>query len=615
MQKALFPGLTTVLMTGLLVCGLSGGAAAASIDLEDVGTLVDQVVPAQLAAHGIPGAAVTVVSGGRQVFSRGYGYADLAGRVPVDAARTGFFAASTAKTFTAIAALQLVQEGKLDLRADVNTYLKTFKIENTFPGRPVTLEHLLTHTAGFADNVLGSSWEDPGAAEPLAEVVKNGRPERVRPPGTVLAYDNYAYNLAGYLVEVASGQPFAEYVRSRILAPLGMEGTSFKAPLPTALLGTLARGYNGDVPYKRYYGSPASGAGPVTTAADMGRLMIALLGDDPRLGRNVGTTMMTRHYTQDDRLPGMGYGLEETARNGRRIFSKGGDINGFHHVLALLPDQGTGVYVVFNGEDSEAAAAELVDRVVDRYFPGKPEQPRPVRGDTSAYAGTYTSTRIPGDLLRFGALFTNVTVEAAGDGTITTTGLSRDPARPVQTWQLVGPGLFAERGGQERIAFDGHGLLAGGHQEEAATFERSAAGLHVWLVYAGLAAFALAGLGMPVVALVRRLRGRPARHRAAWWLAWLTGVLVLVFAYGLAVTIVIAPTDAIFLGSPLLTAALIASSTAFVLSGGVLACSAGAWWKGWWGPAGRISYTAFALVSAGFMAVAYAYHMVGGVFG
>ncbi|MET7328374.1 serine hydrolase [Nonomuraea sp. NPDC005650] len=615
MKKALFLGLTTA----LLVCGLSGRAAAAT-DLEDVGTLVDQVVPGQLAAHGIPGAAVTVVSDGRQVFSRGYGYADLARLMPVDAARTGFFTASTAKTFTAVAALQLVEEGRLDLHADVNTYLKTFKIEDTFPGRPVTLEHLLTHTAGFADNVLGSSWEDPSAAEPLAEVVRNGRPERVRPPGTVLAYDNCAYNLAGHLVELASGKPFAEYVRSRVLAPLGMEGTSFGAPLPAALVGSLARGYDGDVPYKRYYGSPASGAGPVTTAADMGRLMIALLGDDARLGRRIGTTMMSRHYTQDDRLPGMGYGLEETARNGRRIFFKGGDINGFHHLLALLPDQRTGIYVVFNGEDSTAAANDLVDRIVDRYFPGRPDVPRPVRGDTSAYAGTYTSTRIRGDLLRAGALFANVTVEPAGDGTITTTGLSRDPAEPVQTWQLVGPGLFAERGGQERIAFDGPGgdgrvLLAGGHQEEAATFERSAAGLHGWLVYAGLAAFVLAALGMPVAALVRRLRGRPARHRTAWWLAWLTGVLVLVFAYGFAATIAVAPTDAIFLGSPLLTAALVASSTAFVLTGGVVACSAGAWWKGWWGLAGRVSYTAFALVSAGFMAVAYAYHLVGGVFG
>ncbi|MEV0231878.1 serine hydrolase [Nonomuraea sp. NPDC050786] len=611
MKRALFLGLTTA----LLVSGLCGTAAAATdlaTDLEGVGTLVDEVVPAQLAEHRIPGAAVSVVSGGRQVFAKGYGYADLARRVPVDAARTGFFTASTAKTFTAIAALQLVEQGRLDLHADVNTYLRNFKIKDTFPGRPVTLEHLLTHTAGFEDNVLGSSWEDPTAAPPLAKVVESGQPERVRPPGTVLAYDNYAYNLAGHLVEVASGRPFAEYVRQHILAPLGMTGTSFAAPLPGPLTATLAQGYDGDVPYKRYYGSPASGTGPVTTAADMGRLMAALLGNDPRLGRDIGATMMRRHYTQDERLPGMGYGLEELSRNGHRIFSKGGDINGFHHVLALLPDQRSGVYVVYNGEDSTTAADELITRIVDRYFPGRADEPRPVRGDTSGYAGTYTSTRIRGDLLRAGALFNTVTVESTGDGTITTTGLSRDPAKPDQTWQLIGPGLFAERGGQERIAFDGHGLLAGGHQEEAATFQRSGAALHVWAVYAGLAAFLVAALGMPVAALVRRLRGRPARHRAAWWLAWLTSALVLLFAYGFAATIAVAPTDAVFLGSPLLTIALIASSTAFALSGGVAACSVRAWWKGWWGPAGRISYTAFALVTVAFMVVAYLYGMVGG---
>lgn len=568
---------------------------------------VDQLMPRLLAEHGIPGAAVAIVSAGRPAEIKGYGYADTERKIPVDASRTAFSTASLAKTFTAAAALQLVQEGRLSLDKDVNTYLTGFRIPDTFPGHPITLRHLLTHTAGFESDVIGTSWSSPAAAEPLKTVVREGLPERARPPGTVLSYDNYAYDLAGYLVETVSGRPYGDYVREHILDPLNMTGTSFAAPLPA---GTqVAKGYGGAGAFAHYYGHPASGTGPVTTAADMARFMKALLDDDPRLGRGVAVLMKTRQYAQDPRLPGMGYGLEESTRNGHRVLYKGGDVTGFHQLMTLLPDQRTGVYVVFNGEDSlPASAYDLIDAVIDRSFPGSPPQPRPTGGDTSAYEGTYVSAQPRGDLLRFAALFDHVTVQATGDGRLTTTGLSRDGS--TQRWRQVGPGLFAEDGGQELIAFDSGGLLAGGHREEATTFERSPVTPHVWMLYLGLTAFLAALLGVPIAALLRR----PARHRAAWWLAWLTSALVAVFVYGLATTIIIAPTDAILLGSPLLTGALLASSAAFTLTAGLLVCTGSAWWKGWWSLPGRLAYTTFTAATVCFMIVAYLYNLVGGVF-
>ena len=237
------------------------------------------------------------------------------------------------------------------------------------------MRHLLTHTAGFESDVLGTSWTDPAEAEPLSRVAQDGLPERVRPPGTVLAYDNYAYDLAGYLVELASHQPYADYVREHILDPLGMTATSFAAPLPAGIAATMAKDYGGGTAYAHYYGHPASGTGPVTTAADMGRFMTALLSDDPRLGRGVAALMKSRAYAQDPRLPGIGYGLEVTVRNGHRLLFKGGDVNGCHELLALLPDQDTGIYLVFNGEDGlPESAYAVLDAIVDRLFPGSPEQ-------------------------------------------------------------------------------------------------------------------------------------------------------------------------------------------------------------------------------------------------
>jgi CubicO group peptidase (beta-lactamase class C family) len=585
-----------VLLAFMLVLGLPMAATAASrTDIRGVGALVDGIVPGQLARDRIPGAAVTVVAGGRTVFSTGYGLADVDRHVPVSPDRTEFFTGSMAKTLTANAVLRLAADGKIDLNADVNTYLRRFRIPDTYPGHPVRVRDLLTHTAGFEDDVLGRSWDDPAKAPSLARIARRP-PARVRPPGTLVAYDNYGYTLHPFAVDAA-----------------------------------LATGYrphgDGFTAYRRYYGATPSGVGPVTTAADMGRYMIAQLRGDPRLGRGVARQMQARQYAQDPRLPGMGYGFEEWPRNGHRRVFKGGDVSGFHQIMALLPDDGVGIYVVYNGEgptmgDATVQAERLVDRIVDRYFPARPgERPAPTGGDTSAYAGTYVPSRVRGDMLRFGTLFSPVTVKSTGDGTLHTSGLSPDPDRPEQDWVRIGPGLFAERGGQERIAFDGHGHLAGGHTEEASAFERRAGIaspiLHQIMLYAGLTAFLVAFAAIPVVALARRLRGLRATHRPAWWLAWLTSALSLTSATGIAWLFVVDSDnagDAIFLGSAVLTGALIASSTAFVLTAGLVAFAATAWLRRWWRPAGRAAYTLLTLGAAAFMTVAYVYHLVGGVF-
>lgn len=619
-----------VLLIAMITFGLPAPAMA-SPGIGDVGKLVDRTMPRLLAKNKIPGAAVSVVADGKQVFAKGYGLADVERRTPVRADRTRFFTGSMAKSFTATAVLQLVAQGKLDLSADVNTYLKKFKIPDTYPGRPVTLHHLLTHTAGFADNVLGNSWEDPTDVASLEHIATEQLPDRVRPPGTVLAYDNYAHELAGYLVEVASGEPFDQYVQRHILKPLGMRGTTFAQPHPAALDTTLATGYRPDgdgyAPYKRYYGGAPSGVGPVTTVTDMSRFMIAQLDNDPRLGRDVPRRMQHRHYAQDSRVSGMGYGLQEWTRDGHRMLFKAGDVSGFHSLMVLIPGEDVGIYVTLNGEGisdgpADAQARKLVEQIVDRHFPGQDPSPRPIGGDTSTYAGEYTPARIRGDLLKFGTLFSPVTVESSGDGTITTTGLSGDPTAPEQEWVQTKPGLFDERGGPERISFNDQGVLSGTHAIEATSFEKQSGYaspfLHQILIEFGLVAFLLAFLAIPITALVRRLRGQRGQHRIAWWLAWVTSALALLFTAGLASLFIIDSNvagDTIFLGSPMMTGMLLASSTAFVLTAGLVGYTVLAWIRRWWRLPGRLSYTLLTLGAGSFMTVAYVYHLVGGVFG
>ena len=131
--------------------------------------------------HHIAGAAVSVVKDGKLFFAKGYGYADLEKGIPVDPEQTIFRIGSVGKMFTWTAVMQLVEQGKLDLEADINTYLD-FRIPDTYP-QPITLKHLLTHTSGFEDRWFGSVVTDANDLLPVREWLVSHMSERVRPPG------------------------------------------------------------------------------------------------------------------------------------------------------------------------------------------------------------------------------------------------------------------------------------------------------------------------------------------------------------------------------------------------------------------------------------------------
>ena len=190
-----------------------------AIDPQELASFLDGVLPAQLEAHHVPGAAVAVVQDGRLVLARGYGTADREQGVPVVADRTLFRVGSVGKTVTWTAVMQLVEQGKLDLHADVNTYLTAFKVPATYP-QPITLAHLLTHTAGF-DDKGGILARDPADLQPLGAFLSASLPARVRPPGELAAYSNHGTALAGYIVEQVSGVALRSVRRGAHLRPAG----------------------------------------------------------------------------------------------------------------------------------------------------------------------------------------------------------------------------------------------------------------------------------------------------------------------------------------------------------------------------------------------------------
>jgi CubicO group peptidase (beta-lactamase class C family) len=209
-------------------------------DPAELEAFLDNLLATQMAEYHIPGAAVAVVRDGKVLLAKGYGYANLEKGIPVDPEQTVFRIGSSGKVLTWTAIMQLIEQGKLDLDADINTYLD-FRIPDTYP-QPITLKHLLTHTPGFEETWYETFTFDPAAVLPPGEWLATHIPARVFPPGDTAAYSNYGAELAGYIVERVSGQSYAQYVQEHILAPLGMvhssaSGRMLEASRPLAAIG------------------------------------------------------------------------------------------------------------------------------------------------------------------------------------------------------------------------------------------------------------------------------------------------------------------------------------------------------------------------------------------
>ncbi|MDZ7685539.1 MAG: serine hydrolase domain-containing protein [Gammaproteobacteria bacterium] len=202
----------------------------------------DGVIEAVMENEDVAGAVLGIVRGNEVILLEGYGESDVGAGTPVDPATTLFRPGSVLKLFTWIALMQLRDTGKLDFQTDINRYLEGVEVPATFD-EPITIEHLMTHTPGFEDHVLGLFGRNAESMKPLADVLDEQMPTRVRPPGKIASYSNHGVGLAGLIVEQVSGVPWPEYIEHNILEPLEMEYTTMRQPLPEALAPHMSKGY------------------------------------------------------------------------------------------------------------------------------------------------------------------------------------------------------------------------------------------------------------------------------------------------------------------------------------------------------------------------------------
>jgi len=381
---------------------------------EELEHFIDGVMAAHLQAQHITGATISVVKDGKLYFEKGYGFADLSKRTPVDAEKTLFEPASISKLFTWTAVMQLVEQGKLRLDGDVNDYLTDFKIPSTFD-QPVTIKNLMTHTAGFEDGGVGyDDAPDEAHLQPLAKVLKEHVPHRIWAPTTDFshgdhsAYSNYGAALAGHIVATLSGMPYEEYIEKNIFAPLRMTSSTFRQPLPKDLFDRLSIGYSYENFAPKAQKFEWMNTGPAgnlsSTATDMAKFMIAHLNngelDGARiLQENTAKLMHSRVFSPDPHVNGSGLGFYESWINGRRIIGHGGDLAYFHSDLWLLPDENVGVFVSYNSSASSTAFSQrddLIQAFMDRYFPARipvVKPPDDFAKRAEQYAGRYRVRR------------------------------------------------------------------------------------------------------------------------------------------------------------------------------------------------------------------------------
>jgi CubicO group peptidase (beta-lactamase class C family) len=506
------------------------GSPAATLTKADLDAWLDGYLPYALEAGDIAGAVVVVVKDGQVVTQRGFGFADVHARRPVDPASTMFRPGSISKLFTWTAVMQLVQAGKLDLDKDVNTYLD-YKIPPR-DGKPITLRNLMTHTAGFAEQAKYLITYDPGSLPNLEGALKRSVPERIYAPGAMAAYSNYGAALAGYIVQRVSGEPFDDYIARHIFAPLGMTHSSFKQPLPGNLQGYMSKGYGVASQDPQSFELIAlSPAGALSASGtDMARFMMAHLANGgPLLSAQTTQLMHAPANTPIPGLPAMALGFYHEDRNGQTIVGHGGDTDEFHSDLHLYVDRGVGLYMSFNSAGKDGAAhvvrQKMFDYFTDRYFPA-PDSTLPTQATArehgEALSGHYVSSRASAfSFMRLVALLGETTVSVNDDGTISASSLT-NAAGVVKRWREVGPWQWLEVGGRERL----HAVVGNG---EIKMFSISGyapiieflpapgslnAGWIMPLMLAALAVLLVTALSWPILAMVRRHYGHTITQTA-----------------------------------------------------------------------------------------------------
>lgn len=369
----------------------------AQADLVD--KTISPMITKLMSEGNVPGLAIAIVKDGKVLFKRGYGVADVTAQTPVNPDTSLFHIGSVTKLFTATAAMQLHEQGKLDLDVSVNQYLTNMKVEEPF-GRPITMADILTHRAGLGYKLLGTVTPFGQVSTPLGEHLPATLPEPARTPGFVSVYSDYGIALEGRIIEEISGESYQEYVANHILKPLNMNSSgTILTPEKSLRMSMPGASIEGTFPPEEFnYSNFAPATEVHSSVADMAKFMLMQLGhqeaNNPQvLKASTRNLMQSRQYTPHPSVFGWGYGFREEKVNGHHTIGHGG--SWFNHLgkLILVPEQDLGIYFVMN-KRNKSLFDYTIKATIDIFMPKvenlKPTgNEEPISTPLTQFAGTY----------------------------------------------------------------------------------------------------------------------------------------------------------------------------------------------------------------------------------
>lgn len=329
--------------------------------IEQFKTELDLLVPQLQQKYGVPGVAIGMIHNGEIAYQLSYGYANIQSKQEITE-NIAFQAASVSKSLTAWGVMQLVQQGKLELKQPVDHYLTRWQLpSSTYDLSGVTIERILSHTAGLGvHGYLGSAklslptLEQSLSGEGLFSKSVTVETE----PGTEFIYSGGGYTLLQLVIEEVTGMKFEAYMKQNVLEPLGMNDSSFQPSSVADRVATPYGYFNNPIPLYQF--TEQAAAGLYTTAHDMMQFMI--------LGMQLGNTSRNTEVMSGDILREMQEPILDSSAlgifvkplsDGNMLHYHPGDNRGFHSFYGYIPESGEGLVILTNSENGRELRQDI----------------------------------------------------------------------------------------------------------------------------------------------------------------------------------------------------------------------------------------------------------------
>ena len=427
----------------IFILACSGSTYSQRPETQEIENLADSIFNNTIINGNLKGAVISVVSRDSVIFANSYGYSDADNRKKVTVDRSLFQVGSVGKLFTALSVLQLTENGQLDLNANISNYVGDL-VDSS---RGLTLQHLLTHTGGLNERVIGyaaRSWED---IEPLNTHLPDRLPSPYIDPGEEISYSNYGYALAGHAVEQVSGSSFIEFVQRELFERVGMTSSTYEYWHMQGRQNDIVTGFRKQdstfISLPIFYRHPIPAGGVWSTAEDMQRFMRLLLNEGSATGEQIISQtainqMLSTQFTGHSLLTGYSLGMEEQRFGVIRAFSKGGAVPGFRSILIIYPDLELGVFASVNMND-DAVLETFIDSFNTKILGASTQRALlpGIEADLDKFAGSYRENRYNRNTIEDIAALVYTNLWVGSEGT-----LRCYQDGEIQDYQAVDPVVF-----------------------------------------------------------------------------------------------------------------------------------------------------------------------------